>query len=103
MSKLDITPFDVSDYLNDEEDYKEYLQAILEEGNLNLLLSALGDIAKARGMSEIAKQSGLNRESLYKSLSPNANPRFDTIYKVLNALGLTLSVKPLSEVGNAHI
>lgn len=97
MNKFEITPFDVSDYLTDEETIKEYLQAILEENDFNLLLATLGNIAKARGMSEIAKNTGLSRESLYKSLSANAKPRFETIQKVLTALGFSLSIKSLSQ------
>ncbi len=86
--------FDVSEFLDDEEMIAEYLDAILEEGDQNLLLSAIGDIAKARGMQEIAKSSGLGRESLYKALSPGAKPRFETILKVSKALGLKLSFTP---------
>ncbi|MDY3331249.1 MAG: addiction module antidote protein [Pelistega sp.] len=101
MKKNEITPFDVADYLTDEETIQEYLQAILEENDLNLLLAALGDIAKARGMSEIAMKSGLSRESLYKSLSRNSKPRLETIQKVLIALGFSLSIKALPKT-NSH-
>ena len=87
---VNIKRFDVSEFLDDEQMIAEYLDAILEEGDQDLLLSAIGDIAKARGMQEIAKSSGLGRESLYKALSPGSKPRFETILKVSKALGLKL-------------
>jgi probable addiction module antidote protein len=85
-----VTAFDVSEYLKDEASIAAYLNAIVEEGDPGLLLSAIGDIAKARGMSKIASESGLGRESLYKALSSDAKPRFDTILKVLSALGVNI-------------
>ena len=85
--------FDVADYLDNEEMIAEYLSAVLEKNNQALLLEAIGDIAKARGMAQIAKKSGLGRESLYKALSPGAKPRFETIVKVLNAIGVSISIK----------
>jgi|WetSurMetagenome_2_1015567.scaffolds.fasta_scaffold58150_1 probable addiction module antidote protein len=85
-----ITNFDVSEYLNDEESIAAYLSAIVEENDLKLLLAAIGDIAKARGMAKIASDSGLGRESLYKAFNPDAKPRFDTIIRVLNSLGLKI-------------
>ena len=85
-----ITAFDVSEYLKDEASIAAYLSAIVEEGDSKLLLSAIGDIAKARGMSRIASDSGLGRESLYKALNSDAKPRFDTIIKVLSALGVNI-------------
>lgn len=90
-----MTTFDVSDYLTDEETIAEYLNLILAEGDQNLLLSAIGDIAKAKGMKEIADASGLGRESLYKALTPGAKPRFETIMKVLNVLGVNVSITPV--------
>lgn len=93
MEKVTIKPFDISKHLKTEEDIKEYLKAILEENDTDLLLMALGDIAKARGMTQIAKDSGLSRESLYKALSPNSHPRFDTIQKVLHAMNIKLTVE----------
>jgi probable addiction module antidote protein len=91
-----ITTFDVSEYLNDEASIAAYLSAIVEECDTQLLLSAIGDIAKARGMSKIASESGLGRESLYKALNSNAKPRFDTILKVIEALGVTIVFNPIS-------
>jgi probable addiction module antidote protein len=94
-----VTPFDVSEYLKDEASIAAYLSAILEEGDPKLLLSAIGDIAKARGMSKIASESGLGRESLYKALHSNAKPRFDTILKVISALGVSIV---FSAKANSH-
>lgn len=85
-----ISNFDVSEYLNDDASIAAYLSEITEEGDPKLLLSAIGDIAKARGMSSIATESGLGRESLYKALNSDAKPRFDTIFRVLNALGVNI-------------
>ena len=89
-----LSKFDVSDYLDDEETVAEYLSAIMKEGNQDLLLSAIGDIAKAKGMKQIAEQSGLGRESLYKALAPGAKPRFETVIKVLRVLGVNLMMTP---------
>ena len=89
-----VTAFDVSEYLKDESSIAAYLSAIVEEGDPKLLLSAIGDIAKARGMSKIASESGLGRESLYKALNSDAKPRFDTILKVLGALGVNIVFNP---------
>lgn len=91
-TKEKITDFDPAAYLDSEETIAEYLTAILEENDPDLLLSALSDVARARGMARIAKDSGLGRESLYKALTPGAKPRFETILKVMQALGVKLSV-----------
>ncbi len=88
MSKT--TTFDVSQYLDSKEMMAEYLTQVLEDGDTNELLSAIGAIAKAKGMSQIAKDTGLGRESLYKTFNENAKPRFDTVIKVLNSLGVKL-------------
>lgn len=89
----DLPDFDPAEYLRDEEDIAEYLSAILEDGDSALLAAALGDIARARGMTEIAKASGLTREALYKALRPGASPRFDTVAKVCKALGVKLAAR----------
>ena len=89
-----ISKFDASDYLTDEASIAEYLNALLEEGDQDLLLSGIGDIAKARGMSRIAEQSGLGRESLYKAFAQGAKPRFDTVMRVLHSLGVDLVATP---------
>ena len=86
--------FDVSDYLKDEETIAAYLNAVLEESDQDLLLGAIGDIAKARGMKQIARKAGLGRESLYKALAPGAKPRFETIMGVLRALDVKLTLTP---------
>jgi probable addiction module antidote protein len=86
--------FDPSRYLTDDRAIAEYMTAILEEGDPDLLLLALGDIARARGMTQIAKDTGLGRESLYKALSPGAKPRFDTVLKVARALGVKFTAQP---------
>ena len=86
----DLPVFDAVEYLDSEEAVAEYLTAMIEEGDPAMLAAALGDIARARGMSEIAKASGLTREALYKALRPNAQPRFDTVSRVCAALGVRL-------------
>ncbi len=85
-------PWDAADSLNTKEDIAAYLDAVLEDGDPELLKAALGDIARARGMAEIAEAAGLGRTNLYKALSPDGNPEFATVAKVLKALGLRLSV-----------
>ncbi len=85
-----LSSFDPAQYLDSDEAVAQYLTAILEEDNPGLLAAALGDIARARGMTEIAKASGLAREALYKALKPDAQPRFDTIARVCKALGVRL-------------
>ena len=88
----DLAKFDVADYLDSEEAIAEYLSAALEDANPDVFLSAVADVAKARGMSAIAKSSGLGRESLYKALTPGAKPRYETIQKVLHGLGVKITV-----------
>jgi probable addiction module antidote protein len=90
----DLPDFDFSEHLESEAAVSEYLTAILEENDPALLAAALGDIAKARGMAQIAEASGLGREALYKALRPGAQPRFDTIARVCTALGVKLVVQP---------
>jgi probable addiction module antidote protein len=86
----DLPGFDPAQYLDNEESIAVYLTGILEVNNAALLASALGDIARARGMTEIAKAAGITREALYKALRPNSAPRFDTISRVCAALGVRL-------------
>jgi len=90
-----LLPFDAARYLTDDTAVAEYLTAVLEADDPDLLLLALADIARARGMAEVAKEAGLGRESLYKALSPGAKPRFDTVLKVARALGVRLSAHPI--------
>jgi probable addiction module antidote protein len=89
--KADALPiFDPASYLDSEEAIAAYLTDILETNDAALLASALGDIARARGMSEIAKAAGITREALYKALRPDAAPRFETVNRVCAALGVKL-------------
>ena len=85
-----LVPFDAARYLTDDAAVAEYVNAILEMGDTDLLLLALGDVARARGMAKVAKDAGLGRESLYKALTPGSKPRFVTVLKVIHALGLRL-------------
>jgi probable addiction module antidote protein len=88
----DLPKFDVVDYLKTEKDIAAYLSAVLEDGDPALFVAAIGDIAKAKGMSEIAKKSGVTREALYRALKIEARPRFETVAKVIHALGMRLTV-----------
>lgn len=90
------TRFDAADYLNSEERQVAYITAALETGDADFVRDALGIVARARGMGEIAKNAGLNRESLYKALGENGNPGFATVMRIVRALGLTLSARPAS-------
>ena len=92
-TRVKLLPFDAARYLTDDEAIAEYVTAVLETGEPDLLLAALGDIARARGMAQVAKETGLGRESLYKALAPGAKPRFDTVLKVARALGIKLSAQ----------
>ena len=84
--------FDITRHLDSEEAIAEYLSQVLEDGDNDELIRSLGHIAKAKGMATVAKESGLGRESLYKALTVGSQPRFDTISKVIHALGLKISV-----------
>ena len=90
-----VTALDISEYLDNEEVIAEYLSLVLEENNPALLLRAIGHIAKARGMAKIAAESGLGRESLYKALNENAQPRFETVMKVLGAMNIKMNFAPV--------
>ena len=93
-SKLDLAPFDASDYLDSEEVIAEYLTAALENPDPDVFLIAIRDVAKARGISKVATTAGLGRESLYKALKPGAQPRFETVRRLLGALGVRLDIVP---------
>jgi probable addiction module antidote protein len=86
----ELPEFDAAEYLNSEEDVAAYLTTVLEENDPALLAVALGDIARSRGMTQVAKDSGITREALYKALRPGSEPRFDTISRVCAALGVRL-------------
>lgn len=97
MPKTTTTRWDPADHLETEEDMVAYLESALEENDPSLVAAVLGDIARAKGMSEVAREAGLGRESLYKALSPNGNPEFATILKVISALGLRLHAASADE------
>lgn len=85
---LKLVAFDAAKYLDDDDAIAEYMTAVLETNDLDLLLLALSDVARAKGMAQVAKDAGLGRESLYKALAPGAKPRFETVMKVARALGV---------------
>ena len=97
MEKVRTRPWDAADYLKTDADIDAYLEAALEDGNPQLITAALGDIARAKGMTQVAADIGCSRESLYKALSGNGNPLFATVLRTVNALGLRLR---LTSVGN---
>jgi probable addiction module antidote protein len=90
------TRFDAADYLDTEKRQAAYIAAALETGDADFVRDALSIVARARGMSEIAKKAGLNRESLYKALGKNGNPEFATVMRIVRSLGLTLSARAAS-------
>ena len=92
MTMVKTSAWDIAEHLDSEEAIQAYLDACLEENDPKLLAAALGDIAKARGMTQVARDAGMGRESLYKALSPEGNPELGTILNVLKALGLRLHV-----------
>jgi probable addiction module antidote protein len=96
MPKTVTTAWDPAAHLETEADMAAYLEAALEEGDSVLVAEALGDIARAKGMTHVAREAGLGRESLYKALSPTGNPEFSTILKVVHALGLRLHAAPVT-------
>jgi probable addiction module antidote protein len=93
MNKPETRPWDAAEHLESPDDMAAYLEAALEDGDASLITAALGDIARAKGMAQVARDAGLGRESLYKALSPEGNPEFATVLKVLHALGLRLEVR----------
>jgi len=97
--KVTTSPYDVAEHLRTPEEMAAYLEACIEEadGDVAFIAKALGDIARAQGMTQVARDSGLSRESLYKALSGERSPSFDTILKVVSALGLKLSASVRSE------
>ncbi|MCL1912067.1 MAG: putative addiction module antidote protein [Leptospirales bacterium] len=92
MAKLKITEWDASEYLKTDNDIVEYLSLAFEDNDINHIKLAIATAAKAKNMTELAKKMGISRTSLYKSLSTKGNPEFNTIHKILNALGVRLSV-----------
>ena len=100
MGKTETTRYDVADHLRTPEEMAAYLEVCLEEanGDAAFIAKALGDIARAKGMSLVARETGLSRESLYKALSGDRTPGFDTVLKVMAALGLQLHAEPLASI-----
>jgi probable addiction module antidote protein len=92
MAKPKFAPFNAAEFLDDEEVIAEYLTAALEDPNPEVFLLAVSNVAKARGIAKVAKDSGLGRESLYKALAPGAKPRYETVRKLVDALGVRLTV-----------
>lgn len=96
MTTTTYATFDAADYLDSEEAIAEFLAAAAEDPNPDVLLSAIGAVARARGMAKVAADAGLGRESLYKALSPGAHPRHETIQRVLRALGVRMTFTPVA-------
>jgi probable addiction module antidote protein len=92
--KMQTSRFDIADYLDNKKIIAQYINTVLEEGSEDDIITAIGHIAKAIGMSKIAEETGMSRPSLYKALSEGAKPQFSTIVKVLNAVGTEIKVKP---------
>jgi probable addiction module antidote protein len=93
---MDLNPreFKASEYLNDEASIRYFLEDIVESGDAKVIAAGLGQVARSKGMSQLAAKTGLSRESLYRALSEDGNPRLDTLMKVLAALGVKLTVAP---------
>ncbi|VBB46550.1 conserved hypothetical protein [uncultured Desulfatiglans sp.] len=104
MPKTKTTRYDVAEHLRTPEETAAYLEACFEEanGDAAFIAKALGDVARAKGMSQVAKDAGLSRESLYKALSGERTPTFDTILKVIGALGLRIHAEPVAEDSKAE-
>jgi probable addiction module antidote protein len=93
----DLPEFDITEYLDSEEAIAEYLSMVIAENDFSLLAATLGDIARARGMSAVARDAGIGREALYKALRPDAAPRFETIARVLQSPGIALVAMPAQQ------
>ena len=91
---LETVPWDLTEHLDSEEAIAAYLDAVFEDGDPKLIAAAIGDVARARGMTEIAEKTGLSRESLYRALSRDGNPEMATVLRVMRALGMRVSVSP---------
>lgn len=95
ISIADLPEFDITEHLDNEEAIAAYLTMVIEENDPSELAHALGVVARARGMTQVARDAGLGREALYKALRPNAHPRFETVAKVCSALGVKLVAQPM--------
>ncbi len=102
MQEIQTRPWDVTEHLETAQEIAAYLEAALEEGDPQLIAAAVGDVARARGMSLIAEEAGIRRESLYKTLSSEGNPEFATVLRVLHALGFRLQVKE-NHMATSHL
>jgi probable addiction module antidote protein len=94
MKPVKIARFDAADYLDSEAAIAAYINAALEEGDADLLMAAIADVAKARGIAKVAADAGVGRESLYKTLAPGSKPKLETVFKLMHALGVKLTVAP---------
>lgn len=94
MNKIEISEFDTAKYLTSDKAIAEYLSIILEENDAELFMLAFQNVIRAKGIAQVAKETGLNRESLYKTISKGAKPRFETVLKLIHASGFSLSLKP---------
>jgi probable addiction module antidote protein len=95
MNTIQTYPWDAAEHLETKEDIAAYLEAALEDGDPNLVVAALGDIARSKGMTNVARETGLGRESLYKALSLEGNPEFATVLRVIQSLGIRLRATPI--------
>lgn len=96
MKMKKATKWDASEYWTTEGDIAAYLNAALEDGDISVIATALGDVARTKGMTQLTKETGITRDGLYKALSPTGNPSFDTVQKVIRAFGLKLDVAMVS-------
>lgn len=101
MDEVTFVPFDASKFLGSDEAIKDYLEDALDSRDAQVIAGAIGDVARAKGMSAIAKETGMSRESLYRALSGDGNPQLSTVLKVLEAMGLKLSVEAVSKKSDA--
>ena len=94
MTPLKTAPFDASEYIEDDEAARDFLLDAMESGDPRVIAGAIGDVARAKGMSQLARETGMSRESLYRALSEDGNPQLATVLRVLEALGLKLTIEP---------
>ncbi|MDB5990943.1 MAG: putative addiction module antidote protein [Herbaspirillum sp.] len=99
---IKITPFDASKYLDSEEAISEYINAAIEEDDVDLFIAALANVVKAYGIAKVASDAGIGRESLYKTLAPGSSPRFETVMKLVKALGITITTVPMHSKVVSH-
>jgi probable addiction module antidote protein len=100
MTKIKISEFDAAKYLTSDKAIAEYLSIILEENDAELFMQAFQNVIRAKGIAQLARETGLNRESLYKTISQGAKPRFETILKLIDASGFSLVLKPSKKLAH---